>query len=453
MKADDISGLVQLAYQYGPFFFSVLFVVFVTGWAHKRFREVSDRTPPAAPADLATYRIEFVVSWAIGIALVAASVAWWFAHPPGVYVFRGVVRNLKAYETLDPAIPDVYFRSVLRPVFAGDETQFRNERFIALQLNKPFKRGQTIPVDFVKGKEKRLTLEIEYSGDEEEPAYVIAWDEKSQKNVLSRVSSSPAHAGLVRIFPEAHAQEAAEPSLRVERAQGVVRAAPSDTYNPRYGHIIKNLQDPYTDVGTKIVSVEELQGLDTGEKRDVLLTRTSKESMLVTLFDLTRHSDAELASKARSALAQFDFREYLAGELRSPVKARREAASDILFRLDRSQAAEVLKQAGAERDPALRNLASQAASDDNFQTVRPSGSARGDQYYVKATWDPKSPEVVACLTRLFNQALISKRSLQDEVALMAGRSQRIVYWYEKEWAIGIAHDIEKCGGRARFINP
>jgi hypothetical protein len=42
--------------------------------------------------------------------------------------------------------------------------------------------------------------------------------------------------------------------------------------------------------------------------------------------------------------------------------------------------------------------------------------------------------------------------LQDEQKLMAGRSERLVLWYAKEWAPSIAGKIDACGAKASFPN-
>jgi hypothetical protein len=34
---------------------------------------------------------------------------------------------------------------------------------------------------------------------------------------------------------------------------------------------------------------------------------------------------------------------------------------------------------------------------------------------------------------------------------MRGKSQRFVYWYSKEWAMGIASRIKRCGATAEFV--
>ena len=80
--------------------------------------------------------------------------------------------------------------------------------------------------------------------------------------------------------------------------------------------------------------------------------------------------------------------------------------------------------------------------------LTPVGSSGGDRYYVQAHWDPKNRRV----TGLFHRELASTLPLQDEQKLMADRSERLVFWYTKEWALSIAGEIDACGGKASFPN-
>jgi hypothetical protein len=92
-------------------------------------------------------------------------------------------------------------------------------------------------------------------------------------------------------------------------------------------------------------------------------------------------------------------------------------------------------------------------SGEKQQILAPVGSEGGDRYYVKANWDPKDQKTAGCLTELFNKELISSRTLLEEQQMMSGRSERLVYWYTKDWALSMAEKIKACGGNASFPLP
>jgi hypothetical protein len=166
-------------------------------------------------------------------------------------------------------------------------------------------------------------------------------------------------------------------------------------------------------------------------------------------MDLTRHSDKELSYRAKQVLNRIDIHEYLVQQLQSTNRADRANAEKVLFKLDKAEAMKVSSKLGPTRSS---ELASRLESRGNAPQVLPTASPQGDRYYVKATWDPRNPSVVECLTGLFSRELISNRSLDQERSLMKNRSERLVYWYDKEWSVEMSRQIKSCGGTATFVH-
>ncbi len=450
MKSESLSQWVELAFQYGPFFFSILFLIFISRSARQSYNRVSvRRDPPPTEKEMAVHRWVFITSFAVGILLVAASVVWWFGYKPSVYVFRGTIKNLREYEKLD-SDGSIYFRSELRRIFAGDETQLRNEHFVAIQ-ETPFRRGQTIQIDFGKGQEKRNTFEIAYSPEEVEAAFVIEWNDKEQRNIMKKFSVDKKSAGLFSVDRLVFAQSILPQSIPVDRGVTVTRRVQPTNVNLTFRKLVDDLQSPYTDVGSKIVATEQISKLDPATFKECLTTKTQQESMLVTLLDLKRHTDKELASKANQVLIQFDVEGYLAQQLGSDNVEVRKDAQEALFHMDKAQAERVIKTVDAKKTPGSKLFFAQFDSYSASRSVRATGSLNGDRYYVKAEWDPSNGETVSCLTRLFHDELQTSRTIDQEAVLMRGRKERLVYWYSKEWAIGITGKIEHCGGKASFV--
>jgi hypothetical protein len=195
MKNMDISQLVELGYQYGPFFFSILYVVFVSRWAYAKYKENMRATnPPTAERDIATVRAIFVASFTIGVVLVAFSVWWWWAYRPQTHLFRGEIRDLQDYEQL--ASEGIYFR--VEPKATIDGVSLRNEHFALIQV-APFRKGQVFEVEFSKDKSKRNRFPVFYDPSDPYPTFRVEWDENLKTNVLRKDNSLQT---LENIFPK-----------------------------------------------------------------------------------------------------------------------------------------------------------------------------------------------------------------------------------------------------------
>jgi hypothetical protein len=246
-------------------------------------------------------------------------------------------------------------------------------------------------------------------------------------------------------------------SLFTVHAQNLVPLTPAERANPTTvpktrrplsaTSSVAVLQDPNTEVGAKIDAIDQLTTSNPTQLKTTLATVTSVEPMTVTLLDLARHSDKELASKAKAVLQRMDIDAYVAASLTSPEATTRTAAQTALAHTDKPDAEQILQRTS---DPLLAN---RLRATTKHMTLQPTGTAQGDRYYVKATWNPQDKTAVQCLTILFNKELFNNRTLAQEATIMQQRNFRLVYWDSKEWAIDIANQIECCGGAVTFTHP
>jgi hypothetical protein len=206
------------------------------------------------------------------------------------------------------------------------------------------------------------------------------------------------------------------------------------------------LQDSGSDVGSKIVALDEINRLPASTLTST--SATGHEPILATLLDLTRHSDKEVSYKAALAIKKVDLDDYVLQKLNSSQKRDREDAEQVLLKLDPADSARILGKLSPTKAAALRAKTSRIGDSQ----VIPTASAQGDRYYVRATWDSRNTAAVGCLTNLFHNELLSgsSRSMDQERALM-NRGQRLVYAFDKDWTIGIAEKIRSCGGNAAFV--
>jgi hypothetical protein len=112
-----------------------------------------------------------------------------------------------------------------------------------------------------------------------------------------------------------------------------------------------------------------------------------------------------------------------------------------------------LKKANADSSPSLKALSAGITSGKRQTVLVPTGSEKGDRYYVKATWDPKNATAVRCLNDLFNAEVGNTGPLDGGVEKPKSGNERYVYWYAKDWAISVSAKIVKCGGQAAFGRP
>jgi hypothetical protein len=145
---DNLRKLVELAFQYGPFLFALLFTLYIARWTYGNYRDVCARTNPRAEkAEIKTCQWMFVFTSLFGVMLVVVSVVWWFFYRPALYIFQGQITRLREYEKI--ACKDFYFRarSLMKP--GENVPELRDEEFIAIQT-VPFPENKRFEILFSK---------------------------------------------------------------------------------------------------------------------------------------------------------------------------------------------------------------------------------------------------------------------------------------------------------------
>ncbi|HKE09905.1 MAG TPA: hypothetical protein VKB48_18875 [Candidatus Acidoferrum sp.] len=445
----QLPSLSDAARQYGPFFFSLFLLGGVTVWAQRWYSALIKRTnPPATKTDRIVYASILLPSFGVGLALVIFSVNWWAKYNPNTYLFRGVFKNLHTYEQID-SDGEIFFHTITKnPMGKGD--LIHNVQFMAVQ-NTPFRPGQIVSIDFSKGDGEAQTLQFIYDKDEAEPAYTIDFDPQTGKNSIKLQPSSSVKAGYflapTTVYAATWGEEEQKAQSQRSEPFSQMKMIPSDS--PL--QFIEPLQNPRSDVGMKIRMVEKLASKESGERDKILSLTTDYEPVLVTLLDLTRHSDRELAYRTIHLLEAFDSDSFVVKSLRASDADIRRAAETSFFHMERPQAERVLGMLQTRQDQVSGNTLQTLRQGIGSLLLRPTGSPQGDRYYVRATWNPNEENVSQCLTKLFNSELYSNRSIAKESDLMKNRGSRLVYWYSKEWAISIAKGITGCGGRAQYV--
>jgi cbb3-type cytochrome oxidase subunit 3 len=145
MENGSIERFATTAFELGPFFFSILFMLVIVGMAHKFYRKVNLRSnPEASAAEKKCYQIYFVSSFVAGIILVFISVGWWMYTHGKKHTLRGAIVGLGVKQILIPVDDDLYMREHLRDI---DGIKFVDKHFVIVR-DSPFNTGQRIEFRF-----------------------------------------------------------------------------------------------------------------------------------------------------------------------------------------------------------------------------------------------------------------------------------------------------------------
>ncbi len=436
------SELSKLAFQYGPFFFSVLFSLFIPKTIHGHIAKAKD------PREKKVYIRIYQLAFAFGIALVVASVGWWFVRFPYTYVFAGKFCNLDDYVMLNS--DSLFFKPVNLP-FAGEEDLVKNVEFMIMQ-NNPFRKGQQFSLYLKKegGEKKRLSFPFE---SEEDTEFEIKYIES--KNDYEIASLSPKEDAQLRKPESLSPHPFLGAFLYAEELEPIsaAMAGPEPYFSPQaqnFQQYIKLLQEEGTAVGLKIRVLHGLKSLSDDAFKELIETHTPKEPVVLTLLDLSRHSDRELAYAADVLLKRLDVAGYLITKLLAADKNSREEAETILFRIEKDLADKVfLAIPQTNKTPWIQNLQNEVVSGKKSRVLYPTGSNAGDRYYIFVEWTGK--QVPECLAQKFAKEILFT-SAEKELAALRNQSSRWVYAENKENALRLAGEILDCGAKAQFAS-
>jgi len=461
-STDSLASLSELAKRFGPFFFSVFFLTTILIWAENRYRKLINKNPAATGQEKLLYGTVFLGSFIVGVVLVFISVSWSKRYEQSSHVYRGVVKGLHGYESLnsDEGQGIFFHDELLKPSapLSPDTDLIHNAHFVVIR-NGSFTDCEKFDVDLSKGSGGAPeSLAFEYRlGDElalQEPTFTIEWDAKQLKNVVKR-AYSPKGPCAVATTSSFNATVYADSQLTSQKKQShdpfTAMANVSNLDSVLLANV-NTLQDTRSSVGSKLQAMRDFAGQPQRAKDNAVALSTTVEPVLITFLDLTRHSDKELEYWAVSVLQAFDSDRFVLGLLASNGAKQTEGIACILH-MEEPEVERVLAQLKTTNSSAFKLVSERTHNPDNFLRLRPTGSTQGDRYYVQAKWNPENKNASDCLTSLFNKELISNRSIQQEAVMMKGRSERVVFWYMKDWAIEIAARTRACGGTASYVSP
>jgi hypothetical protein len=282
-----------------------------------------------------------------------------------------------------------------------------------------------------------------YSGADEVKCSIAFVEQFAQNTLIcpGGLSESPAQLNWLRLSTPVYASTPQKTQVDEGKPVGT---SPDTQQDERVGPV-SILQSSFSSVGSKIMALELLWRRDAPPVD--LLQGLPKESLLVTLIDLTRHSDLELSYKASRALIQSDSVSLIRRLLTSPLPRNRDAGRAALLHLDEASVSTVLVGLPGA-DQILK-----AYPPTSGRRLVPTASPQGDRYYVRVRWDPTDSRTVDCLGRLFSRELTANRTIDEETELVRKGFSRLLYWYDKGSAIRVSGLIVSCGGVAEYVRP
>ena len=143
--ASAMDTLASIAYQFGPFFFAVLFTLVISRTARKWYSQANGAD---SAEEKKTFRTYFHASWIFGMVLCATSVCWWIRSQwEGHHAFAGTIVALYPNQTLAFASDDQNSWSTVRVHQNAPIDNLRDYWFVVVS-DHPVHRGETLQLNY-----------------------------------------------------------------------------------------------------------------------------------------------------------------------------------------------------------------------------------------------------------------------------------------------------------------
>ncbi len=220
---------------------------------------------------------------------------------------------------------------------------------------------------------------------------------------------------------------------------------------------VMNLQSGWTKASDKIAILEQWTKLKAEDLKVCLHADTEMEPIGLTLMDLSRHTNAELATKAKAFAEQFDPVAYVNAKLELKPQNYQQDIVFFLLRIEPTHSREIFNKAKFQAEDSqdksyIEKIVFNGLIKTLFPTVLiPTDSDKGDRYYLKITWNAESMEPADCLSKIFKEVLLSEGSAGQKKMMQMKKGTRWIYWYSKDWVIDLSRSVVECGGKVFFV--
>ncbi len=141
-----IEAMSSLASDFGPFFFSVLFLLIVTTTARRWYKETCTRQPPAELDERVSMRSYFWTAAIVGVTLSFVAVGWYVYKNIGkVHAYHVVFVDLKPNQYVD--LRDEVCYAKYPPQALGPDVDFKQFECVIVR-DRPFNRGDVYTIHY-----------------------------------------------------------------------------------------------------------------------------------------------------------------------------------------------------------------------------------------------------------------------------------------------------------------
>ncbi len=139
-----LDKLSSLGFVYGPFFFALLFILFITRKAQLSYRSICERSkPPPSREEMKTYQIYFYTSLTAGIVIVFVAIGWWiFQQYERNHILAGQILGFETDQVVTTRDPDIFLRSNLTK-----DSPYVTLQYVVMK-EKPISPGKSFNLEF-----------------------------------------------------------------------------------------------------------------------------------------------------------------------------------------------------------------------------------------------------------------------------------------------------------------
>ncbi|QDQ25156.1 hypothetical protein FNU76_01605 [Chitinimonas arctica] len=425
----------------GPFFFAVLMII-ISIWAMTKLITLTKGKPTLIAVHYAV--MTFCVITLIGGFLVSwRASSWWFAAQDVPFGRYATILRIPDDISVWSDAAELYQKRV-------DSKDTRSHSIkLAILSKAPCQDAG------------RLIIQLHRAGMKQPDIFPIecnsldsSWPDKTSFNFDVDIKSG----NLVLISNSKSTKIATNPLLPLAFAdepeiQFTIQSNTQRNYAPvssvdQVKALARTLQSEQAKPGEKVDAINQLGGapLLASKMTSPGLNAGLSEPLYATLLDLQRHSDKQLATKARQLTARLPIAKDLA-KLAKSSDARDMAMLKTIAASTSQQDRALFKDPG-DFD-AILNRGSKGTPASGETPPIPTYTREGDRFFIRASWDNKDEAMVGCVGKAFFE-LWGGTSLAQQVELARTVRTRMVF-YTKAWAISMHDRLRQCQAKVAYV--
>lgn len=445
VNIDNLDILVKLSYEFGPFLFSLLFLLLLSFIGQRNYHKAVIREkPPAKRGEILSYQVLYYSSYLIGVILVIISINFWLGKQNHTYSFSGKILDLDQYSKITS--DSFYFKPELIEKLSENEVQRRSECFLITNKNK-FEDNDKFTIYYSKGGGKRDVFTLPYTR-KKDPMYQIEFNEERGRNELFEVSDK-----TTSYFPDLVNSVYASENFPIDVNEKYNSFGNKDS-EIYYKTLTEVIQNERSSVGSKIIALDKINSLPSYKRNRFIEMSTAKEHVLATILDLTRHTDSELAYKAKRIIDSFFNIKNILSNIDVFDEKEKLQYIDLANKMNNETLRLVLPNIlNSSIRKHVSDILNNRFGEEWKRLLIPTGSSKGDRYYIKAIPDNNKESNHDCMNDLFLSWEQANDDDYDNYPASSIKSNEyLLYFYSKSLVQEAALEITNCNYTYTFIS-